>query len=74
MAEPLWAVWEDLDLSNDAAMTEYDRLDALVSDIGDIYVDPGAVKDIWLIYRDTDLPDEFTRLGTNGGAGYMGGA
>ncbi|NIH72230.1 hypothetical protein [Auritidibacter ignavus] len=72
MSGPLWSVWEDIDISDDAAMQEYDELEALV-DKYDNDIEPGAIKDVWLISQETSLPDELTRLGINGGSSYMGG-
>src|SRR5699024_1229622 len=60
MSEPLWDMWEDIDIWDDNAMDTYDELENIVFNM-DTNVEPGAVKDVWLISQDTDLPDEFTR-------------
>lgn len=74
MAEPLWDVWENIDIHDDAAMAEYDGLEANPAMNMDTYVDPGALKDVWLISQEAELPDEFTTLGANGGGTYAGGS
>lgn len=73
MSDPLWSMWEDIDLDDDAAIDTHDRLEDMVYSF-DTNIEPGAVKDVWLISEETDLPDEFTRLGVNGGSSYMGGS
>lgn len=73
MAEPLWAIWEDIDVHDDAAMQRYDELEASLDD-HDNTIEPGAIKDVWLISPESGLPEEFSRLGVNGGSSYMGGS
>jgi len=73
MSEPLWSMWENIDLGDDAEMQQYDELDATL-DKYDYNVEPGAIKDVWLISPEADLPDEFSRLGVNGGSSYIGGS
>lgn len=72
MSEPLWEMWENVDIFDDAAVDQHDDLSAR-TDSFDNSIEPGAVKDIWLISQTTDLQDEFARLGVNGGSSYMGG-
>lgn len=72
MAEPLWSIWEDIDIHSHAEMQQYDELEATL-DSHDNIIEPGAVKDVWLISPEANLPDEFSRLGINGGSSYMGG-
>lgn len=72
MAEPLWTMWEDIDIWDDAEMQQHDDLEAIL-DSHDNIIEPGAIKDVWLISPETDLPEEFSRLGINGGSSYAGG-
>lgn len=72
MAEPLWSIWENIDVHDDAEMQQYEDLEATL-DSHDNIIEPGAIKDVWLISPEANLPEEFSRLGINGGSSYMGG-
>lgn len=73
MSEPLWDMWENIDIWDDNAMETYEHLESTVFGM-DTTVEPGAVKDVWLISQETNLPDEFEKLGINGGSSYIGGS
>src|SRR5699024_231667 len=73
-AEPRSEIWENINVHDDAAMAEYDELEANPAMNMDTSVDPGALKDVWLISHEAELPDEFTTLGANGGRAYAGGS
>ena len=73
MSEPLWDMWENIDIWDDNAMETYEHLESIVFGM-DTTVEPGAVKDVWLISQETNLPDEFEKLGINGGSSYIGGS